>query len=434
MVEPVLAARRRVSDRALRRSSTKMRRAPKMAVPLLRRKPSGDAPGFSPSTIVGVLFYLGIVAAGASLYECPFQTPACNPLRTSWVEVRPRLVPILLPVVTALRILGVTIQHYIFCIATHFHKLSDRIQPVFFRVGLRLLQTGSSISRHLRQPPLPTFQYVPHRSSSQQLTPWFTLNELAMVQAANVDDARCVSWVLRNITDPEALYAAIRLAETIQWFEDGIDTCPPYDLIVSAFHACFGSNREVYPGLRDRAYHAGRAILWIHTLAVCKSEEFARTFPLPTIQYTAPAADCDLTHILGVNAETSTSLHFAHLLHTDKRHTSLHLQWISNILLHLSWATQPPENFTFVRNLMSDMRDVNTPLDVTLNHFLMCCNFLGAPIKGEALKIQDKSYDICHEIRFLGLISCFHFPIFSFWTYYLDLFAYGLPFSFPLSY
>ena len=27
----------------------------------------------------------------------------------------------------------------------------------------------------------------------------------------------------------------------------------------------------------------------------------------------------------------------------------------------------------------------------------------------------------CHEIRFLGLISCSHFPIFSFWTYYLDL-------------
>jgi len=32
-------------------------------------------------TIVGVLFYIGIVAAGISSYECPFQTPVSTGLR-----------------------------------------------------------------------------------------------------------------------------------------------------------------------------------------------------------------------------------------------------------------------------------------------------------------------------------------------------------------
>ena len=113
--------------------------------------------------------------------------------------------------------------------------------------------------------------------------PWFAQGELAKIRANNISDARCVSWVIRNITDPEALDAAIRRAGTVRWFDDGIDVEPVYDLIVSTFHACFGSDGEVYFGSRDRAYYSGQAILWIHTLAMCKS----RTFPLPTTQYRA---------------------------------------------------------------------------------------------------------------------------------------------------
>ena len=45
---------------------------------------------------------------------------------------------------------------------------------------------------------------------------------------------------------------------------------------------------------------------------------------------------------------------------------------------------------------------------------------------------QDHS--ACHEIRFLGLISCFHDLTFSCWTYYSDPFSYGLPFSSSFNY
>jgi len=55
---------------------------------------------------------------------------------------------------------------------------------------------------------------------------------------------------------------------------------PPYDLVVSTFEACFDFTGKLYPGSRDRAYYTGRAMLWIHALAMCKSEEFSDTFPL----------------------------------------------------------------------------------------------------------------------------------------------------------
>ena len=83
-------------------------------------------------------------------------------------------------------------------------------------------------------------------------------------------------------TDPEALEAAIRLAGVVRWFNDGINADPNYDLIVSTLDAGFGSTGKLYPGARDRAYYSARAMVWIHALARCKSEEFASGFPLPT--------------------------------------------------------------------------------------------------------------------------------------------------------
>ena len=56
------------------------------------------------------------------------------------------------------------------------------------------------------------------------------------MRRANTNDIQRVSWILRNITDPEALDTAIRLAGEIQWFGDGINVNPPYDQIVGRTH------------------------------------------------------------------------------------------------------------------------------------------------------------------------------------------------------
>ena len=210
---------------------------------------------------------------------------------------------------------------------------------------------------------------------------------------ASANDARCVSWILWNITDPEALDAAIRLAGTIRWFEDGIDIEPPYDLIVSAFHACFGSDRELYPGSRDRAYHSGRTILWIHTLAMCRSEEFASTFPVPPTKYTAPISDPDLAHLLSINQTSFIDARFGALFTTLPELTPSHSQWISNVLLHLSWANRTALDFGYIRERIDTHKTI-IPLDAMVNRLLTCSIFLGLSVEGEALKVQDKSYEI----------------------------------------
>jgi len=224
-----------------------------------------------------------------------------------------------------------------------------------------------------------------------------TPKDLAIIRRTNADDVRCVSWILINITDPEALDAAIRLAGTVRWFDDGIDVDPPYNLIVSTFEACFDPTRRVYPGSRDRAYYSGRAMMWIRTLATCKSEELGRTFPLSDTKYVAPGLDHDLEHLLQVTyAAWSSDLCTLQLLATNPEHTPSHLQWISNVLLHLTWANRTPFGYEFFLDHISRTHEtkITFPLNAVLNRLLVWCIFLDSPVEEEALKIQDKSYDI----------------------------------------
>ena len=350
-------------------------------------------------TGLGVLFYIAISLAGASSYECPFQTPASVPLRGLWGKVGPRFIPIVLPIITILRDLGDLVRGRILSSMSlvgarrQFDRLSGSIQSGLLRIGLRLPQTGLNIRSSFPHTPPPIAQEDPTPPDAQEDTSWIPQNELDVILMRNNDDVRCVSWVLWNITDPEALDAAIRLAGTIRWFEDGITTTPPYDIIVSIFHACFGSDRQVYPGSRDRAYRSGRAIVWIHTLAVCQSEDLARTFPLPTARYTAPDSDHDLTHLLRIAAANPGKLRFEDLLRSRRGVTPSHLQWISNLLLHFSWAAQATLAFN-IDSWASFSCDRSIPLVARLNCILTCCNLLGSPVGKEVLKIEDKSCGI----------------------------------------
>ena len=358
-------------------------------------------------TVLGVLFYLGIIVAGTTSYECPFQTPASTALRSLWARTKPHLIPVVLPIVATLCSMGAIVQYPIFRIAIHlphfnlrhhFHVLSERVKPRILRVA------ALKIRRRSRHPPLPTIQENPSLATSQETFPWLTPNDLTTIRMTSANDVRCVSWILRSITDQEALDTAIRLASTVRWFEGGIDMEPPYDLIVSTFHACFGSDWKVYPGSRDRAYYSGRAILWIHALAMCKSEEFASTFPLPTTKHSTSAPDPDLEHLLEVNMASSADDRFVSLLSVDSECTPSYSQWISNVLLHLSWANRTPLDFQEI--VWSGPETL--PLDAMLNRLLAWCILLGSPVEEEVLKVQDKSYDIsCFSSS--SYLQCFFF-------------------------
>ena len=314
-------------------------------------------------TGLGVTFYVVVVIAGMSSYACPFQTPASVVLRRLWKRVRRGVV-------------SLTVR-------------STRVLPRTHRTWNRRVQ--SLLHRQSLPTAIPLENIEIHQSE-----PWMKPVDLAVARRTNVNDVQCVSWILRNITDPEALDAAIRLAGNIRWFDDGINIDPPYDLIVSTFKACFDPTGRVYPGSRDRAYYSGRAMVWIHTLAICKSEEFARAFSLSGVRYPVPGLDPDLKHLLRVNyTGLGSEGHIVWLLLTSLENTPSHLQFIFDVLLHLTWANRTTLNYEFLLDSIPKHEiETSLPLNATLNQFLVWCILLGSPVEEEALKIQDKSYDI----------------------------------------
>ena len=309
----------------------------------------------------GVLFYVAVVIAGMSSYACPFQTPASTALRSLWKMFRQGTITS----------------------TAHFGKTISRIHRIWNRIIHPLLL-------HQYSPQIP-LEDVRVQEPDQLLK----LDDLVAILRTNANDVRCVSWILRNITDPESLDAAVRLAGMVRWFEDGTDVLPPhaYDTIISTFHACFDIDGNVYPGSRDRAYYSGRAILWIRTLATCKSEAFARRFPLVDTRQMHSASDHDLAHLLEINMWSLAEDRIEPLLDTYPGHTSSHLRWISNVLLHHSWANRTTLVFEWFRQVREGGK-MTIPLDVILNRILTWCICLGSSVEEDMLKVQDKSCDI----------------------------------------
>ena len=251
-------------------------------------------------TATGALFYLAIVVAGMSSYACPFQTPISIALRDPWKEVRCKFV-----------------------------SVAARCREAFS--WTRRVWNKSSWQPHHHSPPATALESV----QTQQPEPWLKPKDLAIIRKTNANDVRCVSWILRNITDPEALDAAIRFAATIRWFEDGINVEPPYDLIVSILETCFDSTTRLVPGLGDRAYHSAQAVLWIHVRARCISEKLSRRFPLLIIRCNTASLNRNLADLLGVYKGLDAPEVIAWMYRITPGLTSTHLQWTSNTLLHL---------------------------------------------------------------------------------------------------
>ena len=78
--------------------------------------------------------------------------------------------------------------------------------------------------------PLPHRQSLPtiplENAQVQQSEPWLKPEALVIICRTNTGDVLCVSWVLRKITDPEALDPALPLAGEIRWFDEGVGVNP----------------------------------------------------------------------------------------------------------------------------------------------------------------------------------------------------------------
>ena len=339
-------------------------------------------------TGLGVAFFVTIVIAGASSYACPFQTPASTALRGQWKRIRRGVK----------RVFSRIRQSW-----------NRRIRCGVKRALLRIRQSWNQrrVRRFFRRPSLSTttslgdvqiqeLEPEPELEPKSKPEPWLKPKDLAIIRRTNASDAGCVSWIIRNITDPEALDAAVLLAGTIRWFEDGTNAYPPYDLIASTLDACFDPPRKLYPGSRDRAYYSGRAVMWINSLAMCKSWELTNRFPLSSPGRGGQSLDPDLRHLLDVNQDNwIEGWIIGRLLATDPEHTPSHMQWTSDVRLSRAWAMRSLLSYEGLLDWSPDAHGTKivTPLNATLNHLLSWCILLGSPPAEEVLKVQNKSYD-----------------------------------------
>ena len=393
-------------------------------------------------TLIGFLFYIGIVIAGLSSYECPFQTPASQGLQylvdcgigrkvltglrpanalslshSGWRNARRILQNFPLFRITSLvyvafadtlgRAVSASRRAYEITRDTPLEISPSRVIPciqgIIRGVGdeflILLLQTDRVLGnakqrlaqwlrRFRRATLLPTTGQPPAPPSDQGLR--LRVRNFEALRKQNANNARCVSWVLQNITDPEAIDSAIRLAGNIRWFDGDPSNDPPYDLIVSIFEACFDSTKEVYPSMRDRAYFSARAILQIHARARTQSNEHALRYPIPAApESSIDAEDYGLHQLLSVLEQVSRTpriiLDFDVLAAND--HTD-HSFWLSNLFVELTRVGPNPTLKSCEDLLLTAGRNCKPIIADTL---LMWYMFLGGRVEEETFWTADRS-------------------------------------------
>ena len=398
-------------------------------------------------TVLGFLFYIGIVVAGTWSYECPFQTPASMALRylRGSRTTRKLLANLSLSKVVSLvytarkntrKLLGLSLlnatsviyaawidarqglvlsSHHLHDITRH--PLSWEISPSRIMSGIHSTATkvrhrtiillrridhafGNAkrrlvrgIRRFRRAALLPvTFEDAHCQPLAPQNGPGLRLHvrNLESIRRQNADNARCVCWVLRNITDPEAIDSAIRLAGTIRWFNSDANHDPPFDLIVSMFEACFDSTRQLYPGMRDRAYFSARAILQINVMARAQPHEHVSKYPIPS--GTPPnsfwVTDPDLHHVIFVLWRSFSAPISTFDFPRGDANTHAHLLWASNLLVDLTRVGPNPTLKSYRSYLSVAVTNDNAMIANTL---LMWYMFLGGHVEEETFWAVDKS-------------------------------------------
>ena len=408
-------------------------------------------------TVLGLLFYIGIVAAGTSSYECPFQTPVSTGLRYAIESgIVRRLFPSFihaarkntreflrgLSLPSAISLIYATWmdtrQEFVSAPRHFFNILQNQLRrgtspsrivsgirstarQVGYRTIILLLRIDRAFGnakqrvvqtiRRFRHPNLlpTTIEDADRQPGPPRKGPGLLVHvrNLEALRGQNTDNARCVCWILRHITDPEAIESAIRLAGTIRWFDGDSDHHPPFDLIISTFEACFDSAKQLYPSMRDRAYFSARAILQINLGARIRSHECASKYPIPEV----PSRDLILEDSSDTSQQTDPDLyHIIHMLqcnfHSNRptldfpkvgANTHNHLLWASNLFVDFTNVEPNPILGSYESYLSAA---VNNHRATIANTLLMWYMFLGGRVEGETFWATDKSYVINSSTSF----------------------------------
>jgi hypothetical protein len=351
-------------------------------------------------TAFGMGFFILIVVAGTSSYECPFQTPASLALRAlGFHRTFGRLASSVLSlgIRRRLRGLGRILGYLYFGTCARVTRIKATTSRTLQRyLVLRHAPTQLTILPHGIMHP-GQFTTPLYTSNSWTIGPVMKEQNLALPRKTNLADARCIYWILDRITDPEAINSALRLACTIRWYDDGVNSQPSYEELNSVFVACFGFDGRVHPGTRNRAYDCARVIGRLFVLAWARSEALALTrVPVrPPSRWIANASDDpDLRSILSLLSGFSHA-HGGEPPISEEDFAGIstaHTIWVSNLLLHLEWARRDNyETVLFLPALLLRQR-LPLPAIAIANILMTACLFLGWRVNAEVLLVDDKSY------------------------------------------
>ena len=390
-------------------------------------------------TVIGFIFYIGIVVAGTSSYECPFQTPASIALRRlrdsptvrKWLS---NLFPTsaIPPTCTARKntqqgFISTSRRVYDIIRSPSSWKasLSDALssicrtgrkvehQAIILLVQLDrafgnakhgLVQEIRRFIQFSRAAPLPFTATGTHGQAS---TPHdgprlrVRVRNLDAIRKQNRDDAGCVYWIIQNITDPEAVDSAIRLAGTIQWFDGDSNYNPQFDFITEAFDACFDSANQLYPGMKDRAYSSAQAILRINTSARTQPQDCAVKYCIPPAISSSsyPHADPDLYHVICMLKSNSSGP----TLEFPTGCADNHLLWMSNLFMEIT-RVGPNPTLKSYRSYLNAA--ITNNRDIIANILLVWYMLLGGQVEEGTFWVSKKSY----AVILLSLLSaCLQF-------------------------
>ena len=218
------------------------------------------------------------------------------------------------------------------------------------------------------------------------------MRNVEALRKQNLDNARCVCWVLWNITDPEAIDSAIRLAGNIRWFNGDPDQDPSYDSIVSTFEACFDSTKKLYPGMKDRAYLSARAVLQISMQARAQSHQRALKCTIPAVsssqfQQTNP----DLHHVIRMLECNSGAQGPTFDFPNGGTNADAHSLWMSNLFVNLA-SVNPNATLRSFQSYLNVAVSNHQP--TIANILLLWYVLLGGRAGEETFWAGDKSYAV----------------------------------------
>lgn len=395
-------------------------------------------------TILGFLFYIGIVVAGTFSYECPFQTPPSMALRhlrgtgiarktlarlapynviliirttqrivrrvllnltlpsaasliyAAWIDARQGFVGVFNHVFKFINRLcswGISLSRIPFHIQDTTRQVLDKTSSLLRWIGRIIVDARQRLAQGIRRVTRTTLLPTTTEDvSCRLLAPQrlrVDVRNLENIRRQNADDARCVCWVLRNKTDPEAIDPAIRLAGTIRWFDGHSTYEPPFDSIVSIFEACFDSTKRLYPGTRDRVYFSARAILQINARARTRRGDRTSKYQIPDVSLDSfQHADPDLCHIIYVLERNSGTRGPALDFPKAGIHTPAHSLWMSNLFVELIRAgtNKIPEYYHACLSAV-----VTNHQTVIADALLMWYILLGGFVEEETFWVTDKS-------------------------------------------